>query len=137
MAKKTTVVTAKTIATKAPKNLSIARNGNKFSASWKIGDDNYGGFQEFAHRTISATSWTYTGLGKTSTAKSVTIDKANFWPRTSKKISAVSISVRGQRKLYTVKKNKKNKALGEYVQQTDYYPQPSAWTNKQFSIIPP
>lgn len=125
------------VTTKAPQNLSIARNDQIFSASWKIGDADYGAQQEFAWRTLNATGWVYLPVSKTATAKSVGISKYLFWPYTGTTIFAVSMSVRGQRKIYSTQKKKKTKDGGKYTVTTTYIPSMSAWTNKQFSIIAP
>ena len=132
-----TVVTAKTVATVPPKGLTISRKDNVFSAAWKIGDKDYGVAQEFAFRTVSATSWTYRSIGKKTTARSETISASQFYPVTTKKISAVKIHVRGCRDKYTKKTTKKNKALGKYTLQTDYIPTMSDWAKEDFAIYPP
>lgn len=122
--------------TKKPKSLSVTRNGGKFSAAWTIADKDYGVKQEFAYRTISATSWTYVTVAAGTKAKSITIDKTQFYPTTKKTISAVSISVRGQRKKYAVKTTQKS-GLGKVTLQVDHIPTMSEWANYQFAITPP
>lgn len=128
----------KTPETISPKNLSIARDGGKFSASWKIGDKDYGEKQEFAFRVISATAWTYQNIGKTVTARSKSYSKSDFYPTPGKPtISAVSISVRGKRKAYSVKPKAGSMLYKKGVSQVDYYPTMSEWTNKQFALNKP
>lgn len=135
--KTVTVLDAKTVATVPPQGLTISRKDNVFSAAWKIGDKDYGVAQEFAFRTISATSWTYRGLGKKTTARAETISASQFYPVTKKKISAVKMHVRGCRSPYSTKTNKKNKALGKYILQMDYFPKMSDWAKAEFKIYAP
>lgn len=130
-------VTKKTTTTKAPTGLSIARSGQSFSASWKIGDADYGAKHEFAYRTISATGWTYLAVGAKTTAKSVSISKTQFYPYTSRTISAISMSVRGQRKKYEEKKKAKTRFGESYTHITVVTPKVSSWTNKQFVVTKP
>ena len=121
---------------KAPKSLSIARNGSKFTLSWKQADKDYRNGQTLAYRTLSATSWTYIGLTVGATSWGQTITPSQFYPYTNKKITAISMSVRGRRAYYETTSTKK--AGGQKIEiTTEHRPQWSSYTNKQFAIYAP
>jgi hypothetical protein len=121
---------------KAPKSLSIARNGSKFTLSWKQADKDYRNGQTLAYRTLSATSWTYIGLTVGATSWGQTIAPSQFYPYTNKKITAISMSVKGRRAYYETTSTKK--AGGQKIEiTTEHRPQWSSYTNKQFAIYAP
>ena len=82
--------------TKKPTGLSIARNGWKYTFSWKIADDNYSGGQTLQWR-VNSKAWTTVTVGAAATTKSVTLTAANYYPAATLKISTVSFRVRGKK----------------------------------------
>lgn len=121
---------------KAPKSLSIARSGSKFTLSWKIADKDYNNGQYLAYRTLSATSWSYIGLTVRATSWGQTIAPSQFYPYTNKKITAISMSVKGRRAYYETESTKKDHGHKVTII-TQHSPQWSSYTNKQFAIYPP
>lgn len=131
---------AKKEVTKAPTGLSIARNENNFTASWKIGDKDYGDGQyfQYAINTTGKDSWLptkNTAIGKTTTSRVITtINKSNYYPNKDSKgnnkpfLYKICFRVKGDRKKYTARSGKKKKT---------HKPSVSAWVRKDFVINPP
>lgn len=127
-------------ATKAPTGLKIVRSENTFTASWKIGDKDYGDGQYFQY-LIDGTgkdSWLptkNTGIGKKTTSKVITtINKANYYPNVDNKgnnkpfLYKVCFRVKGNRKKYTTGSGRKKKT---------HSPSASDWKRKDFALNPP
>lgn len=111
--------------TKKPKGLSIARNGNKFTCSWKRNDQDYDGGQQFQYRTRGKNGWrdwTSKDCGKTTTSKSITI--TDYYPSRNAWVLEFQFRVRGNRKKYTEK--------GKTVN-----PGWSDWTSYSMALSPP
>lgn len=111
--------------TKKPGGVGIARNGANFTASWKISDDDYGDGQGFGYRVqINGKwkSWVSDSIGKTKTSHGIKLTRADYYPTTKTKLTAVEFRVRGNRKKY---KNKED----EYVD-----PTVSEWNGKEFKV---
>lgn len=131
---------AKKEVTKAPTGLSIVRNENQFTASWKIGDKDYADGQYFqsAINTTGKVRWLptkNTGIGKTTTSRVITtINKSNYYPNKDSKgnnkpfLYSICFRVAGNRKKYTTRSGRKKKA---------HNPSASAWTSKVFVVNPP
>ena len=84
---------------KAPTGLKIVRDGVNFTASWKIGDKDYGEGQSLQYR-INSGNWVSVTVGKKDTKKKfLTINFNNYWPITSTKLTSVTVRVRGRRKI--------------------------------------
>lgn len=97
-------------APKAPSGLGISRNGNTFTFSWS----------RPAKYTKQGLQYKYGGstsspaIGGSVTSKAVTINLANYYPKTAKKMSSVVLNVRGYKSKW------------------------SSWSNKTYSIaVPP
>lgn len=98
--------------TAKPTGLKISRDKSKFALSWKKGDSNYDGGQNFAYR-INGGSWVSVSVGKKDTSKAVTLSASNYYPNTSLIFSRLDMRVRGKRsgrkmsswasKAYTIK----------------------------------
>lgn len=90
--------------TKAPTGLSLTRNDNVFTCSWKIGDSNYDGGQRFWYRLDEGkyTSWTELSVLTNETSKAVVISSMynKYYPTTSKKLKGIQFCVRGKRSGY-------------------------------------
>lgn len=125
--------------TKAPTGLKIARDGNKFTASWKIGDSDYGDGQFFQYliNDTGKDKWQPTkdtGIGEKVTSKVVKIDKNNFFPNKTSKgvykpyLYEIGVRVKGNRKKYTTGSGKKKK---------EHSPSVSSWTEKRFKVNKP
>ena len=127
--------------TKAPTGMKITRNGNKFTASWKIGDKDYGDGQylQYLINDTGKDKWQPTADSKKSigvkvTSKAISIDKADFYPNKDKKgnnkpnLYEIGFRVKGNRKKYTTGSGKKKK---------DHNPTSSEWTEKRFTVNPP
>lgn len=90
-------------ATVKPSGLSIARNGLKFTLSWKIADKDYGGGQQLQWRiwtgaTGAWTKWTSVPISTTATTASVSFNAANYWPNKNNFFWGIHFWVRGKRK---------------------------------------
>lgn len=88
--------------TKTPSGLSTARDGMKFTFSWKIADSNYNAGQEFQWRTNLDASgkWTTVAVNSQATSKSITLTATNYFPTTQKYLQTVSFRIRGKREPY-------------------------------------
>lgn len=124
----------KSVKTKAPSGLKIVRDGTKFTASWKIGDKDYGEGQTFQYQ-INGGNWVPVTIGKKDTKKQfLTIDFNGYYPLTNKKLTSITVRVRGRRKNYnTTKTDKKNQIKHIYP----HNPSVSAWTNYVYRFAIP
>ena len=127
--------------TKAPSGLRIVRNGNKFIASWKIGDKDYGDGQYLQHmiNDTGKDKWlpiaeSKKSIGVKTTSKAISIDKDDYYPNKDKKgnnkpiLYEIGFRVKGNRKKYTTGSGSKEKT---------HNPVSSEWTEKKFTIEPP
>ena len=120
-----------------PTGLSIARSGDRFTLSWKIGDKDYEGGQQFSSAFGVAgrrDSWgAAVKLGPKVTSRAITVNRANYYPNKGKpKLLAVKMRIRGKRKAYkTTKKVKKKKKT------VTVNPDWSALATKTFTINVP
>lgn len=112
--------------TKKPSGLTITRDGNKIVCSWKIADKDYDDGQQFQFK-VNNGSWNKSGdhPKRSATSKTVTLTASKYYPATSKTIDKVSFRVRGKRKKYQDKSNKKIE------------PDWSDWTSKTFNFSAP
>lgn len=87
-------------ATVKPSGLAIARNGMKFTLSWKIADKDYGGGQELWWRiwTGKWSTWTQVSVSATATTASVSFSAANFWPNKNVYFYGINFWLRGKRR---------------------------------------
>lgn len=116
---------AKTI---QPTGLTITRSGNSYVFKWKIADKDYSSGQTLQYRTKSLSagwrSWVTVSIGATTTSKSVSIPKTDFYPVEEPYCLAIEFRVRGKRGNYTQK--------GKTIK-----PDWSEWTNKVMDISIP
>ena len=93
------------IVTKPPTGLSITRNGNNFTLSWKIGDADYGKGQllQYIWAKKPGGKWTSVDLGAKVTKKVITIPVSGYNPSTGKTLDWVKFRIGGRRKPYTKK----------------------------------
>ena len=100
------------IVTKPPTGLSIARNGNSFTLSWKIGDADYGKGQllQYIWAKKPGGKWTSVNLGAKVTKKVITIPVSGYNPSTGKTLDWVKFRIGGCRKPYT-----KNNTIYSYM----------------------
>lgn len=120
--------------TKAPDGVSIARDGGKFTASWKIKDKDYGEGQSLQYR-INSGKWVSVSIGKKTTKKQfLTINFASYYPYTNTKLTSVSVRIRGRRKNWEEKKTNKKKNI-----ETTYKHNPtvSKWTPYTYKFAVP
>lgn len=105
------------VETKAPTGLKITRNGSTITCSWKIGDKDYGGGQQFAFMQIGSNGATYKINGKdawweepvsnTDTSKSLSINLNMYYPdivpgaKAPETFIRYKFRVRGKRKSYS------------------------------------
>ena len=90
-------------ATKAPSGLTITREGNKFTFTWKIPSCKYEKGQQLQwRRKISGKweAWKVISIGTSVTTKQVTVSAASFYPTSGKtdELNQVEFRVRGKRK---------------------------------------
>ena len=84
--------------TKQPTGLSIARDGWKYTLSWKIADANYGQGQTLQYRLSTASkTWVSLSVGATATSKALTLSASRFYPTTTKKLTWVEFRLCGRR----------------------------------------
>ena len=109
--------------TKKPTGLKIKREKNKFIATWKIGDSDYGDGQQFQYKldvSNQSDPWQpspATKLGAKTTEKKVTISLSDYYPTSGKpKLAKVWVRVRGNRKQYTKDKKKVDPGWSDYVE---------------------
>lgn len=136
MAKEGTKKNPKKPATKAPSKPVVTRNGDVYSASWKIGDADYEDGQQCQYRTYAAGKWSaWKALSnikpKTVSAK-VTISRKKYYPHTNDVFSEIQFRVRGNRKAYHQKEGKKGHKKNVY-----YSPKVSSWSVGSFIIKKP
>lgn len=83
----------------APSGLSLVRDKTKFTLGWKIPSCKYADGQQFNYmiNDTGNDKWQSITIGKTTTSKAVSIDKANFYPNNSKYLYDVRMRVRGNR----------------------------------------
>ena len=105
------------VKTKMPTGLSITREDNVFTFTWKIGDSNYSDGQQLEYRVASG-AWTAISIGKTATTATWTMNKSAYYPTTSTIASSVSFRVRGNRKKYKKKKKTINPAWSDWAEKT-------------------
>lgn len=111
----------------APSGLTIARDWEKFTFSWKIAKKGYGDGQNFQY--AKGSGWENVNVGKTTKSKEITISRSNFHPNSGKgKISAIKFRVRGNTKKYTTGSGKNKKT---------HSPAMSEWSEKSFPITTP
>lgn len=104
--------------TKAQTGLSIARNDNEFSFSWKLAETY--SYQQYRARTSNQPVPARTNIGEKVTTGKLTINKNNFYPFTKTMLSFVAFSVRAR-------------ALGKDGKLKDW----SESINKEFAIDVP
>lgn len=97
MAKKT--LETKTYKTTEPKGVTIHRNGETFTLSWKITDKDYGEGQTAQYRVNSGKWHTLSGVKAKTTSKTFTIHKSGYNPaKSGTYLHKVEARVRGRRK---------------------------------------
>lgn len=116
--------------TKTPNGLSIVRNGETFTCSWNIKDENHGDGQVFEYAKRQGKKWgswqKWTGVKKTTKSHSIKIEKS------TSDCTGLKFRVKGNRQEYTktyTKKGKTHKQLQKFT-----------WSNpadKTFEIEPP
>jgi hypothetical protein len=111
--------------TQQPTGLSIARDGWKYTLSWKIADANYGQGQTLQYRLSTAPKkWLGLAVGATATSKTLTLSASKFYPSTTKKLAWVEFRLCGRRSNYTEKN-------------VQYTPIASAWSVKRIALSEP
>ena len=97
--------------TKKPTGLSIKRDDEKFTISWKIGDKNYSDGQQCYWRTNQTKKghWHKLTCGVKTTSKAVTLDFDNYIPETKKQLTRIRFKIRGNREEYKTETSKEEK----------------------------
>ena len=117
-------LTKKSVKTKKPTGLRIARKGNAFTATWKCGDQDYKGGQSMKWRANNG-GWHDVGVTNTATSRSFSVDLSNFYPAAGKPyLTKIDVWVRGKRSSYKDKKHK-------------YVPTVSEWAKHTFDVSVP
>lgn len=109
-----------------PTGLVIKRKGNNFTLTWKFGDKDYGNGQGFQYK-IGKGKWISASVGATAKSKTITVNASSYFP-TGKKISTISMRVRGNRKKYTTGSGKNKKTIN---------PTMSDWATKTYKLSAP
>lgn len=90
------------INTKKPTGLSVARDGWKYTLSWKIADANYGHGQILQYRlSTHPKTWTALSVASNATSKTLTLSASAFYPTTKKRLEWVEFRICGRRSNYT------------------------------------
>lgn len=82
---------------KKPTGLTISRSGGWYSASWKCGDKNYNGGQQFQYN-INGWGWASLSIGTGTRSKGFSIGFNSYYPNTGTLLYYVSVRVRGKKK---------------------------------------
>ena len=111
-----------TYVTRKPSGLSIKRNGNTLTATWKISDKDYDAGQTMQYRfyTTKWGKWINIPIWVTTTQKSLVIPVSDYFPNTKKYLKAVQFRVRGKRAPFE-----------------GNTPEVSDWAQKDFDILTP
>lgn len=84
--------------TKDPTGLSISRDGDVFTFSWKIADSNHSGGQQVCYElSHSPKKYVYITIGTSDTSASITLSRSNYYPNTKTKLEWIKFWVRGKR----------------------------------------
>lgn len=94
---------------KAPSGVTVTRNGNKYTVTWKLGAKNYTAQELYYKINGEGSRIDGPSVGKKDTSKVATVDKNTFYPKTDVKASKLTFIVRGG----VGKKNKKPKWSAE------------------------
>lgn len=81
---------------KKPTGLSMARNGNAFTCTWKRGED-YNKGEQFGTIITGQKKWTNKDIGKKVVEKAFSVNLSNYYPSTSKTLHTVNFRVRGKK----------------------------------------
>lgn len=127
---------AKTVkeTTKAPTGITITRNNEVLTVTWKIAGRDYGKGQYFQQliNTGKNSSWTpakNTNIGIMAYSKAVTVKKTSFYPYKGKPIlKSVGVRIKGHQKDYTTGSGKKKR---KHVMSA------SGWATKYYTFNPP
>ena len=133
---------AKSYKTDKPTGLSITRNGEKFTLSWKCGDKNYDDAQLVQWR-VNDGKW-HEINPKKKTATSVSLTFGNYYPAEEKKLKTLEFRVRGARDAWTKTVTKKEttgkgnkKKTIEKIYHYYYTPEMSDWSSKTYTFKKP
>ena len=80
---------------KKPTGVKIARNGGSYAVSWKCGDKNYDGGQQFQYR-VNSGKWVSLSVGVKTRAKTVALALKNYYPTTNTILYSVAVRIRGK-----------------------------------------
>ena len=83
-------------ASKKPTGLTIARNGNKYTFTWKLGEQKYNGGQQLQWHTTPG-KWQTITIGTATTTRSVTLTAAGWYPSKTTKLQSITFRVRGKK----------------------------------------
>lgn len=86
--------------TKTPTGLTITRNNNVFTLTWKLGEK-YAKGQAVQYRT-NLLGWTALSVGATATSRAVGLTTSAFYPTTARSLQWIEMRVRGAAKKKTV-----------------------------------
>lgn len=93
---------------KKPTGLSISRNNDVFTFSWKVGGKDYSEGQNLQYSLNGGKSWPSLSVTAGQRSKAITLSKSNFYPYPGKgTISSVYMRVQGNQKAKIKNKNPK------------------------------
>lgn len=105
--------------------LEVARNGEKFTFTWKIPNGGYKS-QSIRYRAGNG-AWTTKSIDKAATTFTVEYRRTNFHPNAGKgAIASVGFAIQGTRANY-----KGTKVIKKKKKKVTYIMQPSGWTNEK------
>lgn len=122
-----TKIKKKSYVTKAPTGLVITRKNEKLTASWKLGDKDYGGGQKLRYR-INGGKWVNISITPTDTSKQlVALNWANYYPNAGKPyLKTVDVEITGYRTPWYTDKTKGGKTTRTVY--TTYESSPAKFT---------
>lgn len=81
---------------KRPTGVKISRSDNKYTVTWKCGDSNYSGGQQFQYK-INNGKWVSVSVGASARSKTVSVNFDNYYPTTDVTFDTLSIRIRGKK----------------------------------------
>ena len=119
----------KKVKTTKPSGLTIKRSGGKFTCEWKIPSGGYGSGQILQVDRDGEEIWEDITVGKSTTSKAFTVDKANYYPNTTTKGGKTVLNPILPSVSFRVKGTRSDTSKINYTA--------SEWAKKTFDLDPP
>lgn len=119
----------KKVKTTKPSGLTIKRSNGKFTCEWKIPSGGYGSGQILQVDRDGEGVWEDITVGKSTTSKAFTVDKANYYPNTTTKSGKTVLNPILPSVSFRVKGTRSDTSKINYTA--------SDWSTKTFDLDPP